>query len=100
MPLQDQAITESLGPIVNHEKEFLAPSDQMIVKARNRLLQVARNLAKEGTPPPGVDDPKIFLGARGGDFLAQEKVDWLKAYDEQRKSFLDPTGRLRQQAAE
>ena len=98
--LQDQAITESLGPIVNHENELLAPSDQMIVKARNRLLQVARTLAKDGTPPPGVDDPEILLGARGGDFLADESVDWLKAYADQRKSFLDPTGHLGQQAAE
>ena len=98
--LQDQAITESLGPIVKHEKEFLGPSDQMIVKARIRLLQVAQTLAKDGTPPPGGDDPEILLGARGGDFLAHENDDWLNAYGDQRKFFLDPTGRLGQQGAE
>jgi phenylpropionate dioxygenase-like ring-hydroxylating dioxygenase large terminal subunit len=36
--LQDQAITESMGPIVDHAFEHLAPSDQMITHTRRRLL--------------------------------------------------------------
>ena len=54
--LQDQAITESMGPIVDHELEHLAPSDQMITRTRRRLLMAARALRDKGTLPPGADD--------------------------------------------
>ena len=37
--LQDQAITESMGPIVDHTFEHLGPSDQMITRTRRRLLR-------------------------------------------------------------
>ncbi len=39
--LQDQAITESMGGVVDHELEHLAPSDQMITRTRRRLLMAA-----------------------------------------------------------
>jgi phenylpropionate dioxygenase-like ring-hydroxylating dioxygenase large terminal subunit len=42
--LQDQAITESMGPIVDHAFEHLGPSDQMITRTRRRLLRAARAL--------------------------------------------------------
>ena len=37
--------------------EHLAPSDRMIMATRRRLLRAARALAKDGTVPPGVDEP-------------------------------------------
>ena len=43
--LQDQAITESMGPVTDHAFEHLAPSDQMITRTRRRLLMAARALA-------------------------------------------------------
>ncbi len=46
--LQDQAITESMGPIVDHTLEHLAPSDQMITRTRRRLLMAARALRDNG----------------------------------------------------
>ena len=52
--LQDQAITESMGPITDHGFEHLAPSDQMITRTRRRLLIAARALRDQGTCPPGV----------------------------------------------
>jgi hypothetical protein len=42
--LQDQAITESMGPIVDHDREHLGPSDQMITRTHRRLLMAARAL--------------------------------------------------------
>jgi len=53
--LQDQAITESMGPITDHAFEHLAPSDQMITRTRRRLLMAARALRDKGVLPPGVD---------------------------------------------
>jgi phthalate 4,5-dioxygenase oxygenase subunit len=81
--MQDQAVTESMGAIVNHAKEHLAPSDLMIARTRRRLLTAARALAKKRTMPPGVDDPEILWKARSGSFYADEKTDWLDAYEEQ-----------------
>lgn len=67
--MQDQAITESMGAITDHGFENLAPSDQMIARTRRRVLLAARALAKQGTIPPGVEDPSIFYRARAGSFL-------------------------------
>ena len=66
--MQDQAVTESMGPIVDHTKEHLAPSDIMISRTRRRLLTVARGFAENGTVPPGVDDAEVFWNARADRF--------------------------------
>ena len=83
---QDQAVTESMGPIIDHSFENLGPSDLMIARTRRRLLCAARALAKEGAVPPGVDDPHIYTGVRSGDFLADEKIAWRDAYDAQMRA--------------
>jgi phthalate 4,5-dioxygenase len=92
--LQDQAITESMGPITDHASEHLVASDQMIVRTRRRLVAAAKSLADEATVPPGVDDPEIFLGARGGDVIAPSEVDWVSVYARQLREAVNPTGRL------
>ena len=71
--MQDQAVTESMGPIVDHTKEHLAPSDIMIARTRRRLLTVARAFAENGTVPPGVDDAEVFWNARAGSFYADDE---------------------------
>jgi hypothetical protein len=84
--MQDQAVTESMGLIVDHTKEHLAPSDVMIARTRRRLLNVARGFADDGVVPPGVDDTEIFWKARAGSFYADATIDWLDAYREQLKT--------------
>lgn len=81
--MQDQAVTESMGAISDHAFEHLAPSDQMIARVRRRLLRAARALAEKGALPPGVEDPEVYLGARGGEFLTDSKDDWLAVYAQQ-----------------
>ena len=93
--LQDQAITESMGPIVDHSLETLAPSDRMIVRTRNRLRDAAVAFADDGTAPPGVDDPETYLRARSGDYAADADTDWRDAYAERMRQSENPTGRLR-----
>ena len=93
--LQDQAITESMGPITDHEWEHLAPSDRMITLTRRTLVQTAQAFAKDRKPPPGVKNPDLFLAARSGDFLAHKNVDWMDAYWNRIRSSANPTGRLR-----
>ena len=80
---QDQAVTESMGPITDHLSEHLGPSDMMIMRTRRRLLGVARALAKSGAVPPGVDNPEIMYRVRSGDFVTEAGLDWRAAYDRQ-----------------
>ena len=87
---QDQAVTESMGPITDHEFEHLGPSDRMITRTRRRLLRAARALKKEGAVPPGVDNPGIYVNVRSGDFLADANIGWRDAYDMQLRAAIRP----------
>ncbi|MBV8412416.1 MAG: Rieske 2Fe-2S domain-containing protein [Alphaproteobacteria bacterium] len=78
--LQDQAVTESMGPITDHDFEHLAPSDQMITRTRRRLLLAARALRDEKVPPPGAADPSVFRAARSGYFLSEQNIGWREIY--------------------
>src|SRR5262249_40591078 len=76
---QDQAVTESMGPITDHLFEHMAPSDRMIMATRRRLLKVARSLRKDRTVPPGVDNPGIMYPVRSGDFITEARLGWRQA---------------------
>jgi len=86
--LQDQAITESEGPMFDRTRENLVSSDLMIIRTRNLLLGAARALADKGMTPPGVDDPEVFGARAGGVFLADDVDDWLAATSELRQGFI------------
>jgi phenylpropionate dioxygenase-like ring-hydroxylating dioxygenase large terminal subunit len=79
--LQDQAITESMGPVTDFGHEHLAPSDQMITRTRRRLLLAARALRDKGERPPGADDPDVYRGARSGYFVKPDDGSaWHEVY--------------------
>jgi phenylpropionate dioxygenase-like ring-hydroxylating dioxygenase large terminal subunit len=78
--LQDQAVTESMGPILDHSFEHLAPSDLMITRTRRRLLMAARALRDKGVPPPGAENVDVFRDARGGYFVGDAGKGWQDAY--------------------
>lgn len=79
--MQDQAVTESMGPITDRTREQLAPSDLMIARTRRRLLKAARALAADGAQPPGVDDPFVYRQARSGDMLVDGNAGWQETYE-------------------
>ncbi len=79
---QDQAITESMGEIVDHTLENLAPSDLMVAQTRRRILRAVRTFAETGAAPPGVDDPMVYLGARSGQYIAPRGVEWKETYND------------------
>jgi phenylpropionate dioxygenase-like ring-hydroxylating dioxygenase large terminal subunit len=91
---QDQAMTESMGPIVDHDHEHLAVSDRMITRVRRRM-ELAVRAHEEGITPPGVDNPETYCGARSGGFTVSKSVGWLQAYGDQIHKSLNPTGVLR-----
>jgi len=81
---QDQAITESMGPIVDRTREHLGASDVMIIRTRRRVLNAARALRADGKVPPGVDDPTVYRYRSGGAILPRD-VSWLDATKELRQ---------------
>ena len=87
---QDQAVTESMGPITDHDFENLGPSDIMIARTRRRLLRAARVFAKDGKIPPGVDEPGIYTQVRSGDFVTDAKIAWRDAYEMQMRAAIRP----------
>ena len=87
---QDQAVTESMGPVTDHLFEHLAPSDRMIMATRRRLLEAARDLAEHGTVPPGVDEPWVMYPVRSGDFVTDARLGWREAYDREMNAAVRP----------
>src|SRR6202011_5633112 len=68
---QDQAITESMGPILDRRSERLGTSDVMVIRVRRRLIEAARALAERDLTPPGVDCPEVYRVRSGGAILAE-----------------------------
>ena len=62
----------------------------MIMATRRRLLKAARALARDGTVPPGVDDPDLMYPVRSGDFVTDAKLGWRQAYDAQMRAAMRP----------
>ena len=60
IPMQDTAVTESMGPILDRSNEHLGTADAMVIQARRRLMAVAKALRDDGIAPPGVDEPGLF----------------------------------------
>jgi len=89
--VQDQAITESMGPIVDRTKEHLGSSDAMVIRVRRRLIATARSAAERGTSPPGVDRPDVYRQRSGGVVL-EEAADWVAATADLRRAYVTHPG--------
>ena len=86
--LQDQAVTESMGPIYDRTNEQLGSSDSMIIRVRRRMLDAAHALQERGVTPPGVDDPEAYL-VRAGGVILPKAADWIEATHDLRVAFSD-----------
>ena len=84
--LQDQAMTESMDPIVDRTFEHLAPSDMAVARTRRMLLRAVQDFQQSGTLPKLASEPKLARGVRGGAFFAPKSEDWLKSYDNELKA--------------
>ena len=84
---EDQAVTESMGPVYKRWQEHLGVSDAMIIRMRRSLLTAARALAKDGIVPPGVDAPEVYRQRSGGVILPRS-ADWLEATASLRQAFV------------
>ena len=78
-PIQDAAMQESMGAIVDRTKEHLSASDAAIIRMRRRLMQAAEALGLEAVTPPGVDEPELYNG-HGDQMLVQDGGCWKSSY--------------------
>jgi len=85
--IQDQAITESMGFIVDRTKEHLGTSDRMIMLTRRRLMRAALALAEQDVPPPGAKDVDVFRFTRAGPIVLPKETDWLEEYNRHRSEW-------------
>jgi phthalate 4,5-dioxygenase oxygenase subunit len=99
VPLQDQAIQETMDPIVDRTMEHLASSDRMVMITRRRLLDAAIAFREKGELPEVRDTPSLAHGTAGGDIVAPKGTDWLDVYE---KTMTDRHGpnRFKPEAAE
>ena len=79
--LQDQAMTEGMGPIFDRTQEHLGTSDAAVIHVRRRLIEAVRALQEHGTPPPGVDSPE-FYRVRSASAILPKSTGWLDAAGE------------------
>jgi phenylpropionate dioxygenase-like ring-hydroxylating dioxygenase large terminal subunit len=82
IPLQDQAIQESMGTIVDRTMEHLAASDRMVILTRRVMLDAAIDWRDNHKLPEVVDHPEYCRDARGGDIIVPKGTDWLDGYEE------------------
>jgi hypothetical protein len=75
--VQDQAIQESQGPIVDRSAERLGTSDTAIIQVRRRLMTAARALRERGARAPG-RDPRAFC-VRSASLVLEPDEDWVAA---------------------
>jgi phthalate 4,5-dioxygenase len=75
-PVQDAAIQESMGPIVDRTRERLTKADVNIVYLRRQLARAAEDLRDHGTPPPGSHDASAYR-CRPLAITLPEDADWI-----------------------
>ena len=76
--VHDQWACESMGPIQNHEKEKLLPTDRAIVMARRMLYEAANSLQPD-TEPPAINASQQRARAAGVLLPHEQKPqEWAK----------------------
>lgn len=76
-PLQDGAIQETMGAILDRSIEHLGAADAMIIRVRRKLLETVRAHRDEGRVPPGVDAPAAYR-RRGVQLTLPRGENWFE----------------------
>jgi hypothetical protein len=74
--VQDRAIQEGMGRIVDRSREHLGPADRAIIQARRLLLEAVRTVSEGGTPR-GIDPTYATLAA--AEAVLPHGSDWREA---------------------
>ena len=71
--VQDRAIQESMGKIVDRSKEHLGPADKAIIQAR-KLLREAVKAVENGSTPAGLGT--TYYALRAHEAVLPRDADW------------------------
>ncbi len=71
--VQDRAIQESMGRIVDRSKEHLGPADKAVIQARKLLRQAVKTTASGGTP---AGTGSSYYGLQAHEAVLPRGVDW------------------------
>jgi len=71
--VQDRAVQESMGHIVDRSREHLGPADRAVIQARRLLLQATRTVEARGTPL-GVEP--TYYALRPAEAVLPGGTDW------------------------
>ena len=74
IPNQDAAVQESMGPIVDRNREYLGQSDSAIIAWRRRIIEMAKNLSA-GEEPAEAHHPEWY-NVRSCSTLLRRDEDW------------------------
>ncbi len=81
LQIQDKAIVESMGAIVDHDLEHLNAADLMIARTRRRMHAAVMTHQERGETPPALDNPALYLPAYAGGVQGSgPDEDWLALY--------------------
>ena len=80
LDIQDTAVTESMGPIVDHELEHLAQSDLLVVRTRRKMLDAMRAWQKDRRLPAALDKPDTYVSRWSGHVIAPNGQDMGDVY--------------------
>ena len=71
--VQDRAVQESMGAIVDRTREHLGPADRAVIQARRLLLQATRTVEAGGVPP-GVEP--TYYDLQPAEAVVPPDADW------------------------
>ncbi|MBM3227091.1 MAG: Rieske 2Fe-2S domain-containing protein [Candidatus Tectomicrobia bacterium] len=71
--VQDRALQETMGRIVDRSKEHLGPADKAIIQARRLLLQAIKTVQEGGTPRGA---SKAYYLLRAAEGVLPRDLDW------------------------
>ena len=78
--VEDFAVEESMGPIFDRTKEHLGTSDAAVIRMRRLMIESARRLVADGTPPHGLREPVDFRRLRAQEAMLPLGQPWQDAF--------------------
>jgi hypothetical protein len=69
----------------DRSQEHLGPTDAQLIRVRHRLIQAAKALRDNGTVPPGVDEPQVYLQRSGWTLLPKTADYWAETEERRRE---------------
>ncbi len=83
---QDSGMQQSMGYIYDRTKEHLGTADTGQIAIRRRLLNAARTLREQGTPPPGAMEPEVYFHRPTEAIIPKSEVNWVDAIADLRRA--------------